>query len=79
MNDLKIWKPSLNFGGKYDIERLEENSDRLKIILSSIDKKDDSLMGKARNLEKSGGYKKASEDFSLLNPNNTKSISTKYG
>ena len=79
MNDLKIWKPSLNFGGKYDIERLEESSDGLKIILSSIDKKDDSLMGKARNLEKSGGYKKASEDFSLLNPNNTKSISTKYG
>ena len=36
-------------------------------------------IGKARNLEKSGGYKKASEDFSLLNPNNTKSISTKYG
>ena len=36
-------------------------------------------IGKARNLEKSGGYKKALEDFSSLNPNNTKSISTKYG
>ncbi len=44
MNDLKIWEPSLKFGGKYDIERLEENSDGLKIILSSIDKKEEKLL-----------------------------------
>ncbi len=36
-------------------------------------------VGKARNLEKSGGYEQAVKDFSSLNPSDTKNISTKYG
>lgn len=36
-------------------------------------------IGRARNLEKSGGYQKALNDFNSLNPYNIKNIHTKYG
>ena len=35
--------------------------------------------GKARNLEKSGGYGKALEDFKALQPKKVKEIDTQYG
>lgn len=36
-------------------------------------------IGRAKNLEKTGGYQKALDDFNSMNPQGVKNITTKYG
>ena len=65
-------------GGHFSGTRGSSSSKSINKIINGA-KETTRPLGKAINLEKSGGYKKALEDFSSLNPNSTKSISTKYG